>query len=85
MRANCTCTLIKGPNNVIIDTMTAWDREKIVSGNEWQSPLLGFCVKYVLIVFVVERPVNFIQNEMLFFMKLDDIVILSLYVNDNAC
>ncbi|XP_037784683.1 metallo-beta-lactamase domain-containing protein 1-like [Penaeus monodon] len=31
MRANCTCTLIKGPNNMIIDTMTAWDREKIVS------------------------------------------------------
>lgn len=42
-------------------------------------------MKYILIVFVVERPVNFIQNEMLFFMKLDDIVILSLYVNDNAC
>ncbi|EFA02021.1 metallo-beta-lactamase domain-containing protein 1 [Tribolium castaneum] len=27
--ANCTCTLIKGPPHVIVDTMTAWDGEKI--------------------------------------------------------
>lgn len=32
MLANCTCTLIKGPNNVIIDTLTAWDRDKILTG-----------------------------------------------------
>lgn len=32
MKANCTCSLIKGPNNIIIDTMTAWDREKILEG-----------------------------------------------------
>lgn len=32
MKANCTCTLIKGPNNIIIDTMTAWDRDKILEG-----------------------------------------------------
>ncbi|XP_071531846.1 metallo-beta-lactamase domain-containing protein 1 [Panulirus ornatus] len=32
MFANCTCTLIKGPNNMIVDTMTAWDKEKILSG-----------------------------------------------------
>ncbi|XP_017783144.1 PREDICTED: metallo-beta-lactamase domain-containing protein 1 [Nicrophorus vespilloides] len=25
MLANCTCTLIKGPKNIIVDTMTAWD------------------------------------------------------------
>lgn len=30
MRANCTCTLIKGPPNCIIDTMTAWDGSKIL-------------------------------------------------------
>ncbi|XP_045592201.2 metallo-beta-lactamase domain-containing protein 1 [Procambarus clarkii] len=32
MKANCTCTLIKGPNKMIVDTMTAWDRLKIISG-----------------------------------------------------
>ncbi|KAB0798806.1 hypothetical protein PPYR_06686 [Photinus pyralis] len=26
-QANCTCTLLKGPKLVIIDTMTAWDGE----------------------------------------------------------
>lgn len=32
-RANCTCTLIKGVNsNIIIDTMTPWDKDKILSG-----------------------------------------------------
>ncbi|KMQ89562.1 metallo-beta-lactamase domain-containing protein 1-like protein [Lasius niger] len=30
MDANCTCTLIKGTKLIIVDTMTAWDREKIV-------------------------------------------------------
>ncbi|XP_066145267.1 metallo-beta-lactamase domain-containing protein 1 [Euwallacea fornicatus] len=30
MNANCTCTLIKGPPNCIIDTMTAWDGSKII-------------------------------------------------------
>lgn len=35
MDANCSCTLIKGPNNknVIVDTMTAWDKQAIVEGN----------------------------------------------------
>lgn len=32
MDANCTCTLIKGPKLIIVDTMTAWDREKILYG-----------------------------------------------------
>lgn len=32
-RANCTCTLIKGVDkNIIIDTMTPWDKDKIISG-----------------------------------------------------
>lgn len=30
MEANCTCTLIKGPQNIIIDTRTAWDGAAIV-------------------------------------------------------
>jgi glyoxylase-like metal-dependent hydrolase (beta-lactamase superfamily II) len=30
MLANCTCTLIKGPPNIIIDTMTAWDGNRII-------------------------------------------------------
>ncbi|XP_032680786.1 metallo-beta-lactamase domain-containing protein 1 [Odontomachus brunneus] len=30
MDSNCTCTLIKGPKLIIVDTMTAWDREKIL-------------------------------------------------------
>lgn len=28
-KANCTCTLIKAQLNIIVDTMTAWDGEKI--------------------------------------------------------
>lgn len=32
MKANCSCTLVKGPTNVIVDTMTAWDKDKILSG-----------------------------------------------------
>lgn len=32
MRANCTCTLVKGPNIVIVDTLTAWDKNVILSG-----------------------------------------------------
>ncbi|XP_011304054.1 metallo-beta-lactamase domain-containing protein 1 [Fopius arisanus] len=30
MDANCSCVLIKGPRNVIVDTMTAWDRDRII-------------------------------------------------------
>ncbi|XP_076246995.1 metallo-beta-lactamase domain-containing protein 1 [Calliopsis andreniformis] len=30
MKANCSCTLIKGEKNIIVDTMTAWDQLKIV-------------------------------------------------------
>ncbi|XP_025994142.1 metallo-beta-lactamase domain-containing protein 1 isoform X3 [Solenopsis invicta] len=30
MDANCTCTLIKGPKLIIVDTMTAWDRDKLI-------------------------------------------------------
>lgn len=25
--ANCTCTLVKGPRNIVVDTMTPWDGE----------------------------------------------------------
>lgn len=28
--ANCSCTLITGPHNVIVDTMTAWDGPKLL-------------------------------------------------------
>lgn len=28
--ANCTCTLIKGPKNIIVDTMTSWDGPRIL-------------------------------------------------------
>ncbi|XP_034183698.1 metallo-beta-lactamase domain-containing protein 1 [Osmia lignaria lignaria] len=30
MKANCSCTLIKASKNIIVDTMTAWDRDKIL-------------------------------------------------------
>jgi hypothetical protein len=33
MVANCTCTLIKGPKHIIVDTMTPWDKEKIITGS----------------------------------------------------
>lgn len=32
MVANCTCTLIKGQKCIIVDTMTPWDKEKIIKG-----------------------------------------------------
>ena len=32
MKANCSCTLIKSKNvNVLVDTMTPWDKEKIIN------------------------------------------------------
>ncbi|KAJ0182634.1 hypothetical protein K1T71_002003 [Dendrolimus kikuchii] len=31
MQANCSCTLIQGVHNIIVDTMTAWDSERIIS------------------------------------------------------
>jgi hypothetical protein len=33
MVANCTCTLIKGKKCIIVDTMTPWDKEKIIKGS----------------------------------------------------
>lgn len=32
MDANCTCSLITGPTNIIIDTMTPWDKDILVKG-----------------------------------------------------
>lgn len=33
MKANCTCTLIKGKNSVtIVDTRTAWDGDEMIAG-----------------------------------------------------
>ena len=33
MNANCSCTLIKTPEkNIIVDTMTAWDKDCIIRG-----------------------------------------------------
>ncbi|XP_029040503.1 metallo-beta-lactamase domain-containing protein 1 isoform X2 [Osmia bicornis bicornis] len=39
MKANCSCTLIKASKNIIVDTMTAWDRDKIL-----QEHIIGTCV-----------------------------------------
>lgn len=44
MAANCTCTLIKGAHNIIVDTMTAWDSDKIISGVFTQL-ITKFCIK----------------------------------------
>lgn len=30
MLANCSCTLIKGPKNIIVDTMTPWDGKRLL-------------------------------------------------------
>ncbi|XP_071574547.1 metallo-beta-lactamase domain-containing protein 1 [Temnothorax nylanderi] len=30
MHADCSCTLIKGPKLIIVDTMTAWDSNKLI-------------------------------------------------------
>lgn len=35
MYSNCTCTLIQTPNtNIIVDTMTPWNRSDILEGNK---------------------------------------------------
>ncbi|XP_053616451.1 metallo-beta-lactamase domain-containing protein 1 isoform X2 [Plodia interpunctella] len=31
MIANCSCTLVRGDHNIIVDTMTSWDSEKIIN------------------------------------------------------
>ncbi|XP_059048137.1 metallo-beta-lactamase domain-containing protein 1 [Achroia grisella] len=37
MKANCSCTLIKGDHNIIVDTMTAWDSDRIVDALKKQN------------------------------------------------
>ncbi|KAL5240031.1 hypothetical protein ACI65C_007441 [Semiaphis heraclei] len=39
MLTNCTSTLIKGPKNIIVDTMTPWDRFKLLNAVEKQGIL----------------------------------------------
>jgi len=34
MLANCTCTLVKGPKNIIVDTMTPWDGKNLINAIE---------------------------------------------------
>ncbi|KAJ8919528.1 hypothetical protein NQ315_002149 [Exocentrus adspersus] len=36
-RANCSCVLIKGPPNIIVDTMTAWDGDRILKALQEES------------------------------------------------
>lgn len=43
MEANCTCTLVTGPTNIIVDTMTPWDAEILIE---------GFTYFYIFILFM---------------------------------
>lgn len=52
MKANCSCTLIKASKNIIVDTMTAWDRDKILQGI--------FLLTIVIIFFLRNFNENFI-------------------------
>lgn len=54
MRANCSCTLIKASNNtnIIVDTMTPWDKRKIVEG-------MSLCAYVVHMQTLVCRLVDF--------------------------
>lgn len=45
--ANCSCVLIKGPPNVIVDTMTAWDGDKLLKALNKES-LTSDDVDYVV-------------------------------------
>lgn len=47
MSANCSCTLLKGLHNVVIDTMTAWDSQKIITGMYYHT-VKHFTEKYPL-------------------------------------
>lgn len=46
MCANCSCTLIKGPKLIIVDTMTAWDQKKILEGI-YHGELINPSYKYI--------------------------------------
>lgn len=46
MCANCSCTLIKGPKLIIVDTMTAWDQKKILEGIYYEESI-NYRYKYV--------------------------------------
>lgn len=49
MLANCTCTLLKGQYNIIVDTMTPWNKGIIIDG-KWR-----FCCCYYSIVLLVQN------------------------------
>lgn len=34
MLANCSCTLVKGPKNIVVDTMTPWDGNMLIDAVE---------------------------------------------------
>ena len=49
MKANCTCTLIKGPEyNIIIDTMTPWDKDKLLLKLQKEHHLTPEDINYVI-------------------------------------
>lgn len=63
--ANCSCTLIKGQEiNIIVDTMTAWDRDKILTGSFIKKKiilsdtLLLIIIKNFFILFLALRSHN---------------------------
>lgn len=47
MIANCSCILIKGVHNIIVDTMTAWDSEKIRTALK-DNKITPDCIDYVI-------------------------------------
>lgn len=45
MTANCTCTLVKGEKNIIVDTMTPWDKQLIIDGKLIALRIFYFTLK----------------------------------------
>ena len=49
MKANCTCTLIQSKGlNIIVDTMTPWDKDKILSELKNKHDLEPSQINYVV-------------------------------------
>ncbi|CAH0405477.1 unnamed protein product [Chilo suppressalis] len=47
MLANCSCSLIIGQHNIIVDTMTAWDSDKIIKALQFHN-ILPNMINYVI-------------------------------------
>lgn len=56
MHADCTCTLIKGPKLIIVDTMTAWGGKKLIEGANKQDGIFITLCTYICLLTLRLQP-----------------------------